>query len=438
MHILTRVEEDQAYSNLLLNQTIAKHTLKREDISLLTELVYGTIQRLNTIDFFLEDFVQSGLKKLDVLVKNLLRLSFYQLYYLEKIPPHAVVNEAVNIAKQYGHRGISGMVNGILRSVLRQKDQLAIPADLPAAKRIALEFSHPEWLVEHWIGQYGERKAERICRANNETPHVSIRVNTRRLSREQELAKLVHEGIMAEASPLAQEGIIVRHAGNMALTAAYEQGDYSIQDESSMLVAHAVAPEAGMRVLDCCAAPGGKTMHMAELMNDQGELWACDVHEHKEKLLKDQAKRLHLDSIRTKAVDARELHKQFPPESFERILVDAPCSGLGVIRRKPDVKWRKTADELAAITDVQHDILDAVSGLLAPGGILVYSTCTLSYEENQGMVQTFLQEHADYQLAEFTGDFPLKQDSPKGMVEILPDEYHSDGFFIARMQKKRA
>lgn len=440
LEVLLRVEQDQSYSNLLLNQQLKKHELDRSDAALATEIVYGTIQRLHTIDYFLGHFVNKGLGKLEPWVRCLLRLSFYQLYYLQRIPDHAIVSEAVQIAKKRGHQGISGMVNGVLRNTVRSKEQLVLPPGLDDVKRISLEHSHPEWLVKRWIKQLGNELTERICAANNEPPRVSLRVNRVKLSREQLLSSLQEEGIKASASELAPAGILVSGAGNMALQPRFLEGAYSIQDESSMLVAEVVDPQPGMKVLDCCAAPGGKTSHMAEKMNDSGEIWACDLHEHKQKLIQEQAKRLRLSSIHTKIADATKLSEQFAPETFDRILLDAPCSGFGVIRRKPDLKWSKSEREIAEISRLQSEILQAAAPLLKPGGFLVYSTCTIEYEENEGMIRRFLRERLDFQLEPFPSEIfaqsPIGLEAERGFVQIYPHQYGSDGFFIARLRKR--
>jgi 16S rRNA (cytosine967-C5)-methyltransferase len=437
LDVLTRVEENKAYSNLQLNSALQRASLPREDAGLATELVYGTISRLNTLDYFLERFVTKGIQKLQPWVRNLLRLSLYQLMYLDRIPPHAAVNEAVNLAKRRGHQGISGMVNGVLRSVLRSKDELVLPSGLPPAERIALEHSHPLWLVERWIDEYGEGAAEAICRANNEPPAVSVRVNTTMISREGMLAELEQAGVKAAPSALSPEGILVYGGGNMALTDWYRDGQISIQDESSMLVAGAVAPEPGMRVLDCCAAPGGKTAHMAELMKDRGEIVANELHEHKRKLIEAQAERLGLGSIQAVTGDALELARRYPADSFDRILLDAPCSGLGVIRRKPDLKWTKTPDDIGEIAALQRKLLDSVSSLLRVGGIMVYSTCTIGREENEQVVRHFLDTHPGFGLPEDSGGTwgKLHSDAEGAGVQIMPQDYGSDGFYIARIRR---
>lgn len=442
LQVLTAVEQDGAYSNLLLNGALQKSGLSGPDAGLATELVYGTIQRLNTIDFLLEPFVTKGMGKLAPWVRNLLRLSFYQLYYLDRIPPHAVVNEAVNLAKKRGHQGISGMVNGVLRNVLRRKEELKLPEGLSAVQRIALEHSHPEWLVARWLEQYGEQTTEAICRANNEPPSISIRVNRAKTSRDKMLQLLKEQGLSAAPSRLAQDGIVVEGGGNMALTSWYREGLISVQDESSMLVAEALNPEADMSVLDCCAAPGGKTCHIAEMMQGSGRVLANDIHSHKAKLVEDQANRLGLTNIDISTGDASRLGERLERNSFDRILLDAPCSGLGVIRRKPDLKWAKTAGDIAEIAGIQSSLLDTAGDLLKPGGLLVYSTCTIEPRENVEMVSSFLNRHPEFQLAEDkpsgweTG--PLAAAGARGSMglQILPQDAHSDGFYIARLRKK--
>lgn len=446
LNVLTDVEVEGSYSNLKLNQALIQANLERSDAGLATELVYGTMAHLNTIDYFLDQLVTKGVQKLQPWVRSLLRMSFYQLYYLDRIPAHAAVNEAVNIAKQRGHQGVSGMINGVLRSVIRQLDELSIPEGLPAAQRISLQYSHPQWMVKRWIKQYGEETTEQICMSNNEPPAVSVRVNTFRISREEMMRTLNEAGYYAQPSAVAPDGILVGGSGNMALTDWYRDGLISIQDESSMLVAEAVQPQPGMNVLDCCAAPGGKTAHMAEKMKDQGRIVANDIHDHKRKLIDDQAERLHLNVIETAIGDALTLVDRYPAASFDRILLDAPCSGLGVIRRKPDLKWNKSPQDIQDISELQQQLIQQVSTLLKPGGILVYSTCTIEYSENEYVVRRFLEHNSDFEPAD-TPLNPLKEaaqqrgssgkksnESSIGL-QILPHDYHSDGFYIAALRR---
>ncbi|MFC4598845.1 16S rRNA (cytosine(967)-C(5))-methyltransferase RsmB [Cohnella hongkongensis] len=444
MSVLHKVDTRGAYSGLELNQALQAAGLSRPDAALATELVYGTIQRLNTIDFALQSRVKGWPNKIEPWVRALLRMSCYQLRWLTRVPAHAVVDEAVAIAKRRGHAGIGGLVNGVLRALLREGFATALPQGLSPAERISLEHSHPLWLVERWIAAYGEAGAERMCAANNEPPHASARINPLKTTRERVLAEMAEAGIEAAASPLAPEGVVALRPGNLVHTEWYKQGQFTIQDESSMLVASVADPRPGMRVLDCCAAPGGKTTHLAEKMRDEGKIVANDVHPHKEALIKQQADRLQLTSVQTMTADALELADRLEPESFDVVLLDAPCSGLGVIRRKPEIKWNKTAEDIAQLSELQSRLLERVAPLVKPGGALVYSTCTIAAEENGEAVLAFVERHPEFALdPEWPAETlkPLREagglaEPFTGMVQLLPDMFGSDGFFIARLRKQ--
>jgi len=444
MGVLHNVETRGAYSGLELNQALQAAELSRPDAALATELVYGTIQRLNTIDYVLRSRVKGWPKKVEPWVRALLRMSYYQLRWLSRVPAHAVVDEAVTIAKKRGHAGIGGLVNGVLRALLREGFDSSLPSGLPAVERISLEHSHPQWLVERWIAEFGEAAAERLCASNNEPPHVSARVNALQASREEILAEMTDAGIDATPSPLAPEGIIAIKSGNLVHTEWYKQGRVTIQDESSMLVAAVADPRPGMRVLDCCAAPGGKTTHLAEKMRDEGKIVANDVHPHKEALIRQQAERLNLHSVQTMTGDALELAGKLEPESFDVVLLDAPCSGLGVIRRKPEIKWNKSNADVASLAELQNRLLEQVRPLVKPGGTLVYSTCTIAPEENGNAIRAFLERHPEFSLdPEWPAETlkPLRESGRlpepfEGMFQVLPDMFGSDGFFIARLRKQ--
>lgn len=439
LDVLVRVEQQGAYSNLLLGSSLQKAELSREDTGLATELVYGTLSRMITLDFVLGGFVSKSLAKLEPWVRGLLRLSLYQIMYLDRIPSHAAVNEAVNIAKRRGHQGISGMVNGVLRSVLRAGELPVLPEGLSREERISILHSHPLWMVQRWSAEYGLDTAEAMCAANNEPPAVSVRVNTTMISRAALLDELSASGLDAVQSELSPFGLVIRGGGNLAHSSWYRDGYLSVQDESSMLVAEAVAPEAGMKVLDCCAAPGGKSAHMGELMKDQGLILANDLHEHKAKLIAEQAARLGLECITTASGDALKLAESLPPASYDRILLDAPCSGLGVIRRKPDLKWRKQPEDVAGIAVLQRELLQSVSRLLKPGGVLVYSTCTTEQAENSEVVAGFLERNPDFAPASFQSPvWERLKGTALAMgegIQILPHHYGSDGFYIARLER---
>ncbi|MFD0671812.1 16S rRNA (cytosine(967)-C(5))-methyltransferase RsmB [Cohnella sp. GCM10027633] len=444
LQVLLKVEVNEAFSGLALNQALNAAAMSRPDAGLATEIVYGTIQRMNTIDYALGARVKGWPAKVEPWVRVLLRLSYYQLRWLDRVPAHAAVAEAVNIAKRRGHSGIAGLVNGVLRGVLRDGVETPLPRDLPEAKRIALTHSHPEWLVERWIGAFGAETAEAICAANNEPPHASARVNPIRGTREELLAAMNEAGIGAAPSPLSAQGILTDKAGNLVHTQLYQDGRFSIQDESSMLVAAVADPRPGMNVLDCCAAPGGKSTHLAERMSDKGKVLANDVHFHKEALIQQQADRLGLACIETMVSDALELADRLPAASFDVVLLDAPCSGLGVIRRKPEIKWNKTQDDVDSLAELQRRLLDQAQSLVKPGGTLVYSTCTIAPEENELAIDLFLQRHPAFKLDPAwpeealapIKDAGLLPDSFAGSLQLLPHMFGSDGFFIARLRRE--
>ena len=446
LDILVKVAKSGAYSNIQLNRSLQESGLSRADAALATELVYGTIGRQATLDYWLGKFVAKGLGKLEVWVHQLLRMSAYQLLFLDRVPAHAVVNEAVTIAKRRGHAGISGMVNGVLRSIDRGRGELT-PERIDAPTEVAtlaICHSYPEWLVKRWADTYGLETAEAILASGNEHPHASSRANALLGSRDELLRELRENGFEAEPSKLAPAGIIVTGGGNMADTDGFRQGRWSLQDESSMLVAEVVAPKAGMKVLDCCAAPGGKSAHMAELMDGKGKIWANDLHAHKRELIVSQTERLKLRNVEAITGDAAALSGRFAEGSMDAVLLDAPCSGFGVIRRKPEIKWNKTEGDISEIAALQRQLLNEVCGLVRPGGTLVYSTCTIEIEENERQIAAFLSGHPDFEL---DPDWPetvtsrLRADGLisgnfSGELQILPQHYGSDGFYIARMKKR--
>ncbi|WP_114743725.1 16S rRNA (cytosine(967)-C(5))-methyltransferase RsmB [Falsibacillus pallidus] len=434
LEILEAVEKNQSYSNLLLNHSIEKNALKGPDIGLLTELVYGTIQRKMTLDYYLDPFLKKK-NKLDSWVLNLLRLSLYQIVYLDKIPERAAIYEAVELAKSIGHKGISGMVNGVLRSIQRE-GLPSLDAIKNPIERISIETSHPLWLVKRWVDMFGEEKTRRMCEANLIAPVQSIRVNETKTTREDLLNRLKEEGYDVEESPLLSESIRSLK-GNVAHSKAFKEGLCTIQDESSMIVAYALNLEHGMQVMDSCAAPGGKTTHIAEKLDQSGKVVSLDLHEHKVKLILQNAERLGLSNIEGITSDSRKAGEKFKEESFDRILVDAPCSGLGVLRRKPDIKYAKKEKDIESLQSIQHDILNAVAPLLKKGGVLVYSTCTVDQWENENAVKRFLSENKDFEPMELSSiPEPLKPFANGSQMQIFPQDFDGDGFFIASLRKK--
>lgn len=431
LDILEAVEKNQAYSNLLLNQVIERYNIEGPDASLLTELTYGTIQRKMTLDYYLEPFIK---KKTEGWVRNLLRLSLYQMLYLDKIPDRAIIYEAVELAKDRGHKGIAGMVNGVLRAIQRngvpKLDAISDPLE-----RLSIETSHPLWLVKRWSVQFGYEKTAAMCRENILPATQTARVNMTRSTPEEAAARLREDGFEVQMSQVLPEALrAVR--GNLARSSAYREGLITIQDESSMAVAYALDLEKGHRVLDACAAPGGKTTHIAEKLSGGGMVTALDLHAHKVKLIEDNAARLGLGNIETKTMDSRRSSEAFEHGSFDRVLVDAPCSGLGVLRRKPDIKYAKKESDLNSLQDVQLSILDSAAKLVKPGGKLVYSTCTVDREENTGTAGHFLENHPEFERCDLSLPEAMHTFVNEQTLQVFPQDFGGDGFFISCFRKK--
>ena len=436
LDILTAVQKNKAYSNLSLNHAIKESELSAKDIGLLTELVYGTIQRDMTLDYYVSPFIKNP-KKIQPWVLSLLKMTVFQMQFLDRVPERAAVHEAVEIAKKRGHRGVASLVNGVLRTIGRegvpQTSEIKDPLE-----RISISTSHPLWLVKLWASQFGIEKTEQMCMENLNAPVQTARVNLLKTSRNEVLELLADEGYMVEPSTLNEDGIRCLR-GNIALSNAYKNGLISIQDESSMLVAHAVSPSDEDMVLDSCAAPGGKTTHMGERMANHGRIIALDLHAHKTKLIEEQAMRLGLSNIETRQMDARKIRECFEPQTFDKILVDAPCSGLGVLKRKPDAKYTKTEADLHSLSAIQLNILEKVSSLVKTGGTITYSTCTVGKEENEAIIDAFLEQNKDFER-----DLSLVDRLPEAVkpyvngnsVQILPQYFGSDGFFIASIRRK--
>ncbi|MBP1950713.1 16S rRNA (cytosine(967)-C(5))-methyltransferase RsmB [Virgibacillus litoralis] len=435
--LLLRIEQDSGYSHLLINNEIKSRKIEPKDESLLTEIVYGTIQRKLTLDYYLGAFIDKK-KKIQPWVRMVLRMSVYQMTFLNKVPDHAVIHEAVEIAKTRGHKGIASFVNGVLRSVQRKgvPDTSTIESN---SKRISIETSHPEWLVERWISMYGNDITRDMCHANLKRKALTVRVQPLKISRQDAMDELDKLGFETRESEFSSQGIII-DKGNILKTTLFSEGYLTIQDQTSMLVAEMLHVKPGMDVLDACSAPGGKVTHIAEKMENQGSIDAYDLHAKKTKLINDKAAILDLTIIDAKQGDARKLQEKYEDESFDRILVDAPCSGLGVIRGKPDIKYNKQENDIYQLSEIQSDIMEHIAPLLKKGGLLIYSTCTVDKNENEDVVEAFLEKNSDFIL-----DTSLFEDLPEiitgspGITEmglqIYPQTFYTDGFFLTRLTK---
>lgn len=407
--ILNQYFEDESFLNIALNEELKKSELKREDKDLCTTIVYGTIQNLLAIQYQLQPYIKG--KRVKKKIKTLLYLSLYQLIYLDKIPEYAVINEAVNIAKKQGYQ-TSKFVNAVLRNFVRNERRSL--EDLDELERISIETSHPLWMVKMFNKQYGLEKTKKICLEDNTPPTRSGRVNTLKASKEE----LLKEGCFKEGT-LSKDALLY-NKGNLALTSYFKEGKVTIQDESSQLVARLLDPQKTDYVLDMCSAPGSKTTHLSALMENQGKIEAYDLYEHKVKLVEYNLRRLGVKNVHIQAGDSTKLKEVYSEKTFDRILLDAPCSGFGVLKRKPEIKYHDSSI-MDGLVSLQELLLENAYYLLKNDGTMVYSTCTINKKENELMIQKFIEKHPDMEV--------IKQRT------ILNYEYHTDGFFMCKMKK---
>lgn len=442
LEVLYAVDHEGAFSNIALNRVLEKYRPEKIDRGFITELVYGTLRTLNTLDWVLGRFLRKPLAGLPPWIRNILRMGVYQILYMEKVPESAACNESANLARNYGHAGTVKLVNGVLRNVARNAAQLEFPEmGKDPVKSIAIRYSHPEWLIRRWIAEFGPEDTEKLCRANNEIPANAIRTNTLKITRDDLQRVLAGEGIEAVPGKYAPETLVIEGFKSVGTIEAHRTGLFMVQDESSTLVGHAVKPRPGSFVIDACSAPGGKSTHLAQLMENKGHIVSADVHSHKMKLIRENADRLGVEIIEPVVLDAAEMDRQYAGRA-DSILVDAPCSGLGVLRRRPEIRWRKQPGQIDELHCLQVKILGSAAKCLKPGGTLVYSTCTVTHEENIDVVNEFLDGNAGFSLVSLEGYLPDKlagmpgtDTLNKGYVQFLPHIHGTDGFFIARMQK---
>ena len=436
MLALNACQRQGGWSDGALKKQLSAAELSGRDAALATQLCFGVLQNQMLLDFYLSKFSNIPLKRMEGKVVQTLRLGAYQMLFLTRIPHSAAVNSAVALVKAHcKNPRAAGMVNGILRSMERSLQNMpVIPQGEPVAYLSTL-YSHPEWLVKEFILSLGEEETAQLLAADNSQPPTAVMVNTTRTTAETLKAMLEADHVEAEPHPWLENCLLLSRTGDLERLEAFQQGLFYVQDPASRLSVLAAGAKPGMRVLDCCAAPGGKSFAAAIAMENQGEIVSCDLHPHKKKLIQAGADRLGLTIITPKTADG----KVFRPEwerAFDLVLVDAPCSGLGVIRKKPDIRYKDPAP-LADLPAVQLDILRNAARYVRPGGTLMYSTCTLLYRENGEVVETFLAENKAYKAETFTLPGPVGP-VQSGSVTLWPHRHGTDGFFISKMRREEA
>lgn len=424
--ILMSLDESREVSDKVINDYLKRNALDKRDENLVRKIVYGCLENKLLLNYYIGKVASQPFSKLDQEIIYILQIGMYQILFLDKIPNSAAVNESVKIAKKVNFK-TSGFVNGVLRSFIRQKDQLSISQE-DLIEYLSVTYSYPKWLVNYFIDLYGQEETEKIFKFNKKPPILSIRTNTLKTTRSELLSDLRALGMTVEKSNMTKAGIFIHDLNGLSIDnlKLFLEGNFYIQDDASILVSEILDPKEGEKVLDVCAAPGGKSTHMAQLMNDQGLILARDISKNKLAYIEENVKRLGVNSIQTEIFDGTVTDEEHH-EYFDRILVDAPCSGLGIIRRKPEIKYNRSMEEIESISNLQYKILQESSKQLKSGGVLVYSTCTIGTVENQDVINKFLSKHENFDI--------IKLDD-KDYLQILPGDYASDGFFICKLLKK--
>ncbi|MGF1497611.1 MAG: 16S rRNA (cytosine(967)-C(5))-methyltransferase [Elainellaceae cyanobacterium] len=440
-----------AFADVALHQVLAQTDLDQRDRSLVTELVYGTVRRQRTLDALIDQFSTKDAARQPLNLRLILRLGFYQLRYLTQIPAAAAVNTAVDLAKHNGLRGLSGVVNGILRQYLRLRDAdgggkraglvksglesldpLRLPED--PVKRLGVDHSYPDWMIQTWVDQIGYQQTEALCQWFNRSPHLDLRINLLKVSVDQAKAALDAAGLATQpVANLPQALRLASNPGQIQKLPGFEAGWWTVQEASAQMVSHVLDPQPGETIVDACAAPGGKTTHIAELMGDRGKIWAGDRSAARLQKLTESIQRLGLQSIQILVQDSRTL-TQFR-HSADRVLIDAPCSGLGTLNRHVDARWRQNLEAIAGLTQIQRELLTQSAQWVKPGGVLVYATCTLHPAENEDVVRWFLAEHRGWVIERPNAvSFARPFIQPEGWLQVWPQVWHMDGFFIAKLR----
>ena len=428
--VLNRVDRTDSYLDKVLDSELRGPDLNDLDKGLLAEIVHGVLRWQGRLDWILNGFSHGNFAKSEINVRNALRVALYQILFLERVPHHAAVNEAVEFVKRVRGEKPAGLVNAVLRNIIRNIAGIRYPdPEADKIQHLAVYYSHPHWMVRRWVERMGEEEAVQLLQANNERPELSLRINTFRTNPATVLQELERQEIRAAVSPYIPYFVRVKTLSRIGQMELFRKGFFTIQDESAALPTLLLDPKPGESVLDLCAAPGGKTTHIAELMQNRGEVVALDKYDAKIKLIRGACDRLGLRNVRIQVGDALT-HEAKP---VDRILLDAPCSGLGVLAKKPDMKWKRDTTDISHLVRLQEQLLENAARLLRPGGVLVYSTCTIEPEENQGMIASFRERHPEFHLEDARNFVSADLVSPEGYVMTYPHRHGMDGSFAARL-----
>lgn len=432
LSVLERCRRNQAFSDALLGSVMQTAGLSTKDSALCTRLCYGVLQNMLLCDFYINHFAANA-QKLEPKVRDILRLSVYQILFMDKIPSHAAVSQGVELCKKSGFARASGLVNAVLRKISDNKDKLPEIPNNDINEYLSIKYSTPIGLVKKLIGEFGAEFAEGLLKANNEAAPLTIQVNTLKTSAVELVPMLEGKGIFVMPHDLLTDCFDIYGSGDIAGLEEHKNGLFYVQDAAARLSVLAAAPKSGDTVLDACGAPGGKSFACAIVMNNSGKIFSNDIHENKLTRVKEGAKRLGIDIISTAVMDASKPDKSLV-SSFDLVIADVPCSGLGVIRKKPDVRYKELS-EIEKLPEMQLNILNGLAPCVKPGGVLVYSTCTVLEQENGGVVDRFLSEHKEFDAEGFVLPSPIGE-VQNGRLSLYPHVHHTDGFFVCKLRKQ--
>ncbi len=440
LDILNRVEEADLHPDRLLTDSFKRYRYFTSlDRGFLTELTYGVIRWRGRLDWVIRCFSKIPFERIELETLNILRLGLYQIFFLSRTPSSAAVNESVELAKRVRGKGGAGFVNAVLRSSIRQKDEIRYPdiAEHPAL-HISVVQSHPLWLVQRWVKEMGVEEALKICKFDNQISSLTLRTNTLKISRRDLVKKLEEKELKPLPTAFSGEGILLQDPPPTSELPFIKEGFFIIQDEASQLVTSVLDPKPGEKILDACAAPGGKTTHMAQIMENRGEIYALDLSKGRLDLIEEMCQRLGIKIVKTTKGDAVKSLPIPQGVKFDRILADVPCSGFGTLRKNPDLKWRGREKDIKRLSELQFSILSNLSIYVKEGGVLIYGTCTVFHEENEDVVETFLGGHPEFEIDRIDKVLPEKWRSliQNGYFKTFPPKNEMDGFFVARLRKE--
>ncbi len=430
--VLNRVERTDSYLDKLLDAELKSRDVADIDKSLFAEIVHGVVRWQGRLDWILNGFTHGNFSKSEVNVRNALRVALYQILFLTHVPQYAAVHEAVEFIKRIRGEKFAGFVNAVLRNIIRTLDGIHYPnPDEDLTQYLAVYYSHPLWMIKRWLQRFGREETEKFLMANNEVPGLTLRINKLKITPSEFLTLLEKNNIPFQGSSFIDYFIKVKSLSGIAQMNIFQSGLFTIQDESAALPVLLLDPQSGDRVIDMCAAPGGKTTFIAELMKNSGKIIAIDKYESKLNLIRTSCERLGIGNVETLVADSSDV--VIPPA--DKIIVDVPCSGLGTLRKKPDIKWKREPEDIQHLVRRQTTLLENAAGLVKSGGVLVYSTCTVEPEENSGVIQTFLEKHPEFKIDDAQKFVNSSVVTSEGFIETFPHRHHVDGSFAARLIK---